>query len=186
MLILICKVIGFFQGILKGKKSEFNYHYSKKHHGTERLRLAHVCFTPLSKMWAGGAGRGGNAGCTPLPPAPPAPPSQRPRHARQPRAPPGTVWVGFHPKTRPVASPRLLLVEKGAPARPYPAWCWPQAGAELGGSRVSTGTARVWKGFLSPSCFVFTRMDFQQLLPFFFFSGKTSFPIIFLWVSIEK
>lgn len=62
MLILICKVIGFFQGILKGKKSEFNYHYSKKHHGTECLRSSHVCFTPRSKMQAGcGAvvGRGG-------------------------------------------------------------------------------------------------------------------------------
>lgn len=101
MLILICKVIGFFQGILKGKKSEFNYHYSKKHHGTERLRLAHVCFTPLSKMWAGGVGRGGDAGCTPLPPAPPAPPPQRPGTPASPghhRAPFG---LDFTPKPSP-------------------------------------------------------------------------------------
>lgn len=71
MLILICKVIGFFQGILKGKKSEFNYHYSKKHHGTECLRPSHVCFTPLSKMQAGCGGRSGDAAgmpcCTPHP-----------------------------------------------------------------------------------------------------------------------
>lgn len=89
MLILICKVIGFFQGILKGKKSEFNYHYSKKHHGTECLRSSHVCFTPRSKMQAGCGdvvGRGGGVLLCPTPAVRPVP---APDHSQLPAIPGG-------------------------------------------------------------------------------------------------
>lgn len=160
MLILICKVIGFFQGILKGKKSEFNYHYSKKHHGTECLRPSHVCFTPLSKMQAGRGGRGGDAAgtrrrCLAAP---------RTRCQARPWLPAESEGLG--PCVTPAAAgpEGSSTTDTRRPARDM----WhrvPQRGSgrtRARGNHVSTGRARFWKGFLSLSRFVFTKMDFQQ------------------------
>lgn len=154
MLILICKVIGFFQGILKGKKSEFNYRYSKKHHGTERLRPSHVCFTPLSKMQAG-RGRGGTlAG---MPRCAPHPPS-----ARGPRLPAEGPCVTPLPREsayrrRPPAIPR-----RAAPCAPA------QLGQDESSGRGGGGTVSAQAGpgfgrvFFHQVAIVFTKTDFQQ------------------------
>lgn len=76
-----------FPGHFERKKSEFNYHYSKKHHETERLRPPRVCFTPFPKAQPTGDATGMRWGCLAAPralrqlgpqrqPAPPAPSSQ--------------------------------------------------------------------------------------------------------------
>lgn len=50
---------------------------------------------------------------------------------------------------------------------------------------VSVDQARSWKSFLSPSCFVFTKMDLQQwpfsfsFFLFFFPQGKSKFQLHF-------
>lgn len=154
MLILICKVIGFFQGILKGKKSEFNYHYSKKHHGTECLRLSHVCFTPLSKKQAGCRGRGA-AGTPRCAPHPPSGRSRLPSRCE-----------GPEPRVLPAAArpegPRISGSRRPAHGVRHRVPSTAPAGCGCRGNHVSTGQAQFWKGFLSPSRFVFTKMDFQH------------------------
>lgn len=154
MLILICKVIGFFQGILKGKKSEFNYHYSKKHHGTECSSLSHVCFTPLSKKQAGrgGCGAAGTPRCAPHPLSA----QLGSRHGARGRSRVSCRLLPV-PRDREPPAPAGRTTACGT-VRPSAA----RAGCERGGNHVSTGQAQLWKGFLSPSRFVFTKMDFQH------------------------
>lgn len=83
-----------FPGHFERKKSEFNYHYSKKHHGTECLRPPRVCFTPFPKVQATGDATGMWRGRPAAPralhqlgprrqPAPPAPSGQPPARLRQ-------------------------------------------------------------------------------------------------------